>query len=124
MTSLALRHRWIVLGAWLVLAVLGALTVNTTISRLTYTYSTPGQPGYDANVHVMQQFGIDGTFEPTLAVLHLPADLNMHTTGWTDAPLRTPSPPPPVPAWSRSPTTPTPATRHWCRPTAARPGPC
>ncbi len=78
-TLFSLRHKWIVISAWLLLAVLGAIMVNTTISRLSYFYSTPGQAGYEANLHIMQRFGIDGTFEPTIAVLHLPASLNMST---------------------------------------------
>jgi RND superfamily putative drug exporter len=77
--SFSLRHRWLVLAAWAVAAIAGGLTVNNTISRLTYTYSTPGQAGYEANLHITQRFGIDGTFEPTIAVLKLPAGMDMNT---------------------------------------------
>jgi putative drug exporter of the RND superfamily len=87
--SFSLRHRWLVLGAWAVVAVLGALTLNNTISRLTYTYSTPGQPGYEANLHITQRFGIDGTFEPTIAVLKFPAGLDMHSAAGRVAAART-----------------------------------
>ena len=87
--ALSLRHKWVVLAAWLMLAVVGALSVNQTISRLDYTYSTPGQPGYDANVHLTQRFGIDGTFEPTIAVLKLPANMGMHTAAGQAAAERT-----------------------------------
>ena len=75
----SLHHKWTIISAWLLLAIFGAIMVNTTISRLNYTYSTPGQVGYEANLHIMQRFGIDATFEPTIAVLHLPASLNMNT---------------------------------------------
>ena len=78
-TMFSLRHKWMVICVWLVLALLGATMINITISRLSYFYSTPGQAGYEANLHIMQHFGIDGTFEPTIAVLHLPARLNMNT---------------------------------------------
>jgi RND superfamily putative drug exporter len=78
--SFSLRHRWWVLAAWAVVAVAGGLTVNNTVNRLTYTYSTPGQPGYEANLHITQRFGIDGTFEPTIAVLRLPAGMDMYST--------------------------------------------
>jgi RND superfamily putative drug exporter len=78
-TGFSLRHRWAVVFAWLLLATVGAVTAGSTVSHLTYTYSTPGQPGYEANLHITQRFGIDPAFEPTLAVLHLPADLDMQT---------------------------------------------
>ncbi len=76
-----MRHRWLVLLAWVALAVAGGATVGSTIGRLTYTYSTPGQPGYEANVHLAQAFGVDGAFEPTIATLHLPGNLRMRTPG-------------------------------------------
>ena len=87
--ALSVRYRWVVVGVWLVLAAIGAATVNTTISRLDYTYSTPGQPGYDANVHLTQRFGIDGTFEPTIAVLRIPAALSMTTAAGQEAARKT-----------------------------------
>jgi RND superfamily putative drug exporter len=79
-TAFSIRHRWAVVFVWLLLGTVGALTVGTTVSHLTYTYSTPGQPGYEANLHITQRFGIDPAFEPTLAVLHLPAGLDMQTS--------------------------------------------
>jgi RND superfamily putative drug exporter len=78
-TLFSLRHKWTVIGVWLFLAVIGASMAKFTISRLNYTYSTPRQAGYEANLHLTQRFGIDGTFEPTIAVLHLPAHLSMNT---------------------------------------------
>src|SRR5258708_16956403 len=75
--AFSIRHKWVVVTAWLFLAVIGAVTANTAVGRLDYTYSTPGQPGYEANLHITQRFGIDATFEPTLAVLPLPARLTM-----------------------------------------------
>ena len=89
LTNFSLRHKWWILAIWVILAAVGALTVSTTVGRLTYTYSTPGQPGYDANLHLMQEFGIDGAFEPTLAVLKLPAGQDMNTMAGQKAAERT-----------------------------------
>ena len=87
--AFSIRHKWVVVTAWLFFAVVGAATASTAIGRLDYTYSTPGQPGYEANLHISQRFGIDATFEPTLAVLHLPAGLTMRTAAGRAAAGRT-----------------------------------
>ena len=79
MLSSVLRHRRLVALAWIALTVAGVLTVSTATSRLTYSYTTPGQVGYESNLHLTQRFGIDGTFEPTLAVLRLPPGETMRT---------------------------------------------
>jgi putative drug exporter of the RND superfamily len=87
--AFSIRHKWMVVTAWLFLAVSGAVTANTAVGRLDYTYSTPGQPGYEANLHITQRFGVDATFEPTLAVLHLPAGLTMRSAAGRAAAGRT-----------------------------------
>ena len=74
-----LRHRRVVVLAWILLTVAGALTVSQATKRMTYSYTTPGQVGYEANLHLNKRFGIDGTFEPTLALLHLPAGQTMRS---------------------------------------------
>ena len=75
----ALRHRRLVALAWIVLTVVGAMTINASTERMSYSYSTPGQKGYEANKHLTERFGIDGTYEPTLALLKLPPGETMST---------------------------------------------
>ena len=87
--SWVLGHRLVVVLVWVALTIAGALTVGQATSRMTYAYTTPGQVGYEANLHLTQRFGIDGTFEPTLAVLHLPAGETMHTPAGRAASART-----------------------------------
>ena len=87
--AFSIRHKWVVVAAWLFLAVIGALTAGTVGGRLDYSYSTPGQPGYEANLHITQRFGIDATFEPTLAVLHLPDGLTMRDPAGRGAAAKT-----------------------------------
>ncbi len=79
-TTLALRHKALVVAAWVLLAVAGALTTTTAIRQMTYSYATPGQAGYEANQHLMARFRIDPTIEPTIAVLHLPPGTTMRST--------------------------------------------
>jgi putative drug exporter of the RND superfamily len=87
--AFSIRHKWLVASAWLLLFVAGGLTASATIGRMDYTYSTPGQPGYEANLHITQRFGVDPAFEPTLALLHLPPGLTMRTAAGQAAARRT-----------------------------------
>jgi RND superfamily putative drug exporter len=78
-THLALRHRKLVALAWIVLAVAGVLTLSSTTGNLTHSFATPGNPGYDTNLHIRQRFGIDGNEQPTIAVLQLPSGQSMRS---------------------------------------------
>jgi RND superfamily putative drug exporter len=75
----SLRHKPLVIVAWLILALAGACTVGMAIQNMTYSYATPGQPGYQANQDLMARFGIDPTIEPTIGVLRLPPGESMRT---------------------------------------------
>ena len=89
LTRFALSHKRLITLAWVVLAVVGALTVSSVTSRMTHDFSTPGSAGYDTNHQILDRFGIDGNEQPTLAVLHLPAALNMHTAAGQAAAAKT-----------------------------------
>ncbi len=88
-TRLALRHRRLVALAWLVLTVVGALTVSSATSRLSHGFNTPGTAGYDANQHILNRFGLDGNEQPTIAVLKLPAGQGMGTAAGRAVAART-----------------------------------
>jgi RND superfamily putative drug exporter len=79
MTSFAMRHKILVVCCWMLFTVCGGRFVGTMMHRMDYTYTTPGQPGYIANQHILDSFGIDATFEPFLAELHLPKRKGMDT---------------------------------------------
>ena len=88
-THLVLRHRRLVLLAWIVLTVVGVLTVSSATGGLSQGFNTPGTRGYDANAHIIRSFGIDGHEQPTIAVLHLPAGEGMGTAAGQAAAART-----------------------------------
>src|SRR3981081_1815322 len=88
-TRAALRHRRLVALAWIVLTVVGVLTVSSAPSRLSHGFNTPGTAGYDANKNMMQRLGIDGNEQPSIAVLHLPAGQGMGTAAGQAAAART-----------------------------------
>jgi putative drug exporter of the RND superfamily len=78
-TRFALRHRRLVVLAWITLTVVGVVTVSSATSGLSHGFGTPGTAGYDANAHMLKTFGIDGNEQPTIAILHLPAGEGMGT---------------------------------------------
>ncbi|HEY0344378.1 MAG TPA: MMPL family transporter, partial [Solirubrobacteraceae bacterium] len=88
-TKNALRHRKLVVLAWIVLAAAGVATLSSTTSKMTHTFATPGTPGYTANHRMMQRFGIDGNEQPTIAVLHLAAGQSMRTAAGQATAART-----------------------------------
>jgi RND superfamily putative drug exporter len=88
-TSMAVRHRKLVALIWILLAAAGAMTLSSTTGRLTHTFATPGNPGYETNRQLIQRFGIDGNEQPTLAVLHLPPGRTMNDAAARDAAART-----------------------------------
>ena len=88
-THLALRHRRLVALVWIILTVVGVLTVSSATGRLSHNFNTPGTAGYDANAHMLMRFGIDGNEQPSIAVLHLPAGEGMATAAGRAAAART-----------------------------------
>ena len=88
-TRYCLAHKRLVLLAWILLAVVGAALATSTINRLSHNLATPGTAGYNANAHIQQAFGIDGNEQPTIGVLTLPADENMHTAAGQAVAART-----------------------------------
>ncbi|MBS1885833.1 MAG: MMPL family transporter [Actinobacteria bacterium] len=78
-TSFSLRHRRLVVLAWVALTVAGVLTLSSATGALTHNQAAPGTAGYDANEHLKAVFGLDGHEQPTIAVLHLPAGKGMGT---------------------------------------------
>jgi RND superfamily putative drug exporter len=88
-THLALRHRRLVALAWIVLTVIGALTVSSATGGLSHGFNTPGTQGYDANAHIIRSLGIDGNEQPTIAVVHLPRGEGMGSAAGRSAAART-----------------------------------
>jgi RND superfamily putative drug exporter len=67
-----LRHKLLVVLAWVVLAVVGAATASHTVSRLTDTYAMPGQPSFTANDKILATYGTGGGQEPIVPVVTVP----------------------------------------------------
>jgi putative drug exporter of the RND superfamily len=57
LARLVLRHRLLVVLGWLVLLVAGGMAAGPVTDRLTFDFSLPGQPGYEAEEQLIQTFG-------------------------------------------------------------------
>lgn len=64
-----LRHRALIAGFWLLVAVAGAVISPTTAGRLTYEFALPGQPAYETNEHIVETYGGGGLTDPLLVVV-------------------------------------------------------
>ena len=72
LTDWVLGHRRVVVLVWLALAVTGGALAPTTIDRLGFDFSTPGQPAYEANEAIVERFGNGGGNDPLLVTVPLP----------------------------------------------------
>ncbi|MGH2939600.1 MAG: MMPL family transporter [Solirubrobacterales bacterium] len=79
LTSFSLRHSRLIVIAWLALTVVGILTLSSATGALTHNQSAAGTSGYDANEHLKETFGLDGSEPPAIGVLHLPPGKGMET---------------------------------------------
>ncbi|SEC22028.1 putative drug exporter of the RND superfamily [Nocardioides exalbidus] len=69
LTAAVLRHRVIVAVAWLAIAIAGGATASTTVDRLTFDFDLPGQPAYETNQRIVDEFGNGGLTDPLLLVV-------------------------------------------------------
>ncbi len=73
LSVLVLRHKLLVVVAWLVLAFAGAATASHTVGKLTDTYAMPGEPSFVANGKILALYGSGGGQEPLVPVVTVPA---------------------------------------------------
>jgi putative drug exporter of the RND superfamily len=74
MTRWTLRHRRLVVIAWLVLTVVGIATVNNATKAMDQKFSVPGREGWETNSQIAQIYDHTGSdTAPLLPVVTLPA---------------------------------------------------
>ncbi len=64
-----LRHRRLVVLAWVVIFISGIASVSTSVSRLSTSFSLPGQPGYETATKVLATYGTAADVAPYLVTL-------------------------------------------------------
>src|SRR3954471_22552529 len=68
------RHRWIVIGVWIVLTIFGAYSAGRVSDRWFQSFSIPGYSSYEANQRTLKTFGT-GEQAPLVAVFHSDGDV-------------------------------------------------
>ncbi|HST84806.1 MAG TPA: MMPL family transporter [Kineosporiaceae bacterium] len=67
-----LRHRWWVIGFWLIALVAGGVAAGKVPDRLSFDFSLPGQEGYETEVKLAEAYNI-GAYAGYIPVLTVPA---------------------------------------------------
>jgi RND superfamily putative drug exporter len=67
------RHRWPVIGVWLVLTMLGGVAAGKLSSRWFQSFSVPGKSAYEASQRTLKTFGA-GVRPPNVVVFHTAGD--------------------------------------------------
>jgi RND superfamily putative drug exporter len=78
LARLVVRHRRLVVVAWIALAVFGAYSAVRVSNRWLEQFSIPGYSAYEANQRVLATFG-NGTQAPDVAVFHSSGDVTKAT---------------------------------------------
>src|SRR4051794_41487686 len=73
LAHLTVRHRWPVIGAWLVLTVFGAFAAGQVSNRWLQSFSVPGSSAYEANQRTLERFGT-GMRPPSVVVFRTGGD--------------------------------------------------
>src|SRR5258707_8730606 len=67
------RHRWLVIGVWIVLTMFGAYAAGQVSKRWYQSFSIPGKSAYEANQRTLNEFGV-GVRPPNVVVIHTTGD--------------------------------------------------
>jgi len=73
LAHLVARHRWKVIGAWIVLTLFGAFAAGQVSKRWYQSFSIPGKSAYEANQRTLKAFGT-GVRPPNVVVFHTTGD--------------------------------------------------
>src|SRR5579864_8092485 len=62
------RRRWVVIGVWVVLTLIGGVAAGKLSSRWYQSFSIPGRSAYEASQRTLHAFGV-GVRPPNVVVL-------------------------------------------------------
>jgi putative drug exporter of the RND superfamily len=67
------RHRWPVIGVWIVMTLIGGVAAGKLSSRWYQSFSIPGKQAYEASQRTLDTFGV-GVRPPNVVVFHTSGD--------------------------------------------------
>src|SRR4051794_38361075 len=70
-----MRHRWLVIGAWVFLTLFGVFATGKVADRWYTATAIPGQPAYEASQRSLHALGV-GDRTPIVVVFHADADIS------------------------------------------------
>jgi RND superfamily putative drug exporter len=73
LAHLTVRHRWAVIGIWVVLTLFGAFAAGQVSTRWYQSLAVPGKPAYDASQRAVTGLGV-GARPPSVVAFHTSAD--------------------------------------------------
>ncbi len=80
-TRWILAHsRWVI-GFWLIVTVVGMVSLQPASNALSLQFSVPGREGYETNQAILQTYGNGGRTPPLAPVLTLPAGTTVDSPG-------------------------------------------
>src|SRR5689334_13502517 len=80
LTRFVLRHKLLVLAAWLALAVAGAMTASATTNRLSTSFAMPGS-AFRTDARIQALYRHTGAQDPVVPVITLPAGTTVDSPG-------------------------------------------
>jgi RND superfamily putative drug exporter len=92
LANFVLRHRKLILVAWLILFLAGGWASGKTADRFTFDFSLPGQPGHETAVKITKTYGNGGENNPSLLVLSSPQPIAPLAAAGTFAAVQAKSP--------------------------------
>ena len=73
LAHLTVRHRWPVIGAWLLLTLFGGFAAAKVSTRWYQSIAVPGKPAYEASQRTLDALGV-GARAPSVVVFHTSGD--------------------------------------------------
>jgi putative drug exporter of the RND superfamily len=73
LAHVTVRHRWAVIGAWLVLTLFGGFAAGQVSTRWYQSLAIPGKPAYDASQRSVKALGV-GARPPNVVAFHTSGD--------------------------------------------------
>src|SRR5882757_1832859 len=68
-TAVVLKHKRIVIAAWIVLTIIGMAAAGPASKALDQKFSVPGREGWDTNAQILKTYGNGGESVPIVPVV-------------------------------------------------------